>query len=329
MTDGRIAVTGAASFLGGRLLRRLAATHGAERLLAVDIAAPPPALGIPHHFLDLTEPAADQRLLETLKDQGISTLVHLAFLTNPRRDTTYAHELESIGTLSVLAAAAAAGVGHVVMRSFTLVYGAGGHNPSFLTEDRGLPAAAALPWLRDKREAEGHAAAFARRYPRMNVTVLRLAPLLGPGVRTFYTRVFDHRVVPLLMGYDPLVQLLHPDDALDAFGVVLSRPVGGVFNVVPRAAIPLVSALHLAEKIPVPVAHPVAYAASDLLWALGLGEAPGAFLDFARYPCVADGDKARRTLGFTARRSSRDALASYLRYRHPGEAHPSDQEARA
>jgi selenide,water dikinase len=31
----------------------------------------------------------------------------------------------------------------------------------------------------------------------------------GPGVHAFYTRVFDHRVVPLLMGYDPLVQLLH------------------------------------------------------------------------------------------------------------------------
>jgi UDP-glucose 4-epimerase len=317
VSGGRIAVTGAASFLGGRLLRRLAAAHGPDRLLAVDIAAPPPALGIPHQFLDLTEPAADQRLLETLKDEGISALVHLAFLTNPRRDTAYAHELESIGTLSVLAAAAAAGVGHVVMRSFTFVYGAAGDNPSFLGESRPLPGRSALAWLRDKREAEGHAIAFAGRYPQMTVSVLRLAPLLGPGVRTFYTRVFDHRVVPVLMGYDPLVQLLHPDDALDAFEASLSRPVGGLFNVVPRAAIPLLSALHLADKVPVPVAHPVAYASSDLLWALGLGEGPGAFVDFARYPFVADGEKARREMGFEARRSSRDALMAYLRYRYP------------
>ncbi len=320
-------MTGAASFLGSRLLRRLAATHGADRLLAVDIAAPPPALGVAHHFLDLTEPAADRRLLETLGEERISTLVHLAFLTNPRRDETYAHELESIGTLSVMAAAAAAGVEHVVMRSFTFAYGARGDNPSFLTEDRGLPATKCLRWVRDKREAEGHAAAFARRYPRMKVTVLRLAPLLGPGVRTFYTRVLDHRVVPLLMGYDPLLQLLHPDDALEAFEAALSRPIGGAFNVVPRAAIPLASALHLAEKVPLPVAHPVAYAASDLLWALGLGEAPGGFLDFARYPFVADGEKARRELGFTARRSSRDALMSYVRYRYPQSA--SERAARA
>jgi UDP-glucose 4-epimerase len=315
--EGRIGVTGGASFLGGRLLRRLAATHGADRLLAIDIAEPPPAVGVRHHFLDLTEPAADQRLLETLREEEVETVVHLAFLTNPRRDTSYAHELESIGTLSVLAAAAAAGVRHVVMRSFTLVYGAAGENPSFLVEERPLPGGAALAWLRDKREAEGHASAFAKRYPATTVTVLRLAPLLGPGVRTFYTRVFDHRVVPCLLGYDPLLQLLHPDDALDAFDAALARRVGGVFNVVPRAAIPLVAALHLADKVPFPVAHPAAHAASDVLWSLGLGEAPGGFVAFARYPCIADGGKAKRELGFEARHSSRDALLSYVRYRHP------------
>ena len=64
--------------------------------------------------------------------------MHAAFFTNPRRDATYAHELESIGTLNLLAAAAAAGVRHVVLRSFTAVYGARGQNPNFLTEDRPL-----------------------------------------------------------------------------------------------------------------------------------------------------------------------------------------------
>ena len=102
------------------------------------------------------------------------------------------------------------------MRSFTVVYGARGRNPSFLTEDPPLPGERGLSWVRDKLEAEEHAASFAARYPEMVVTVLRLAPLLGPGVDTFYTRVFDKRVVPCVIGYDPLVQLLHPDDAADA-----------------------------------------------------------------------------------------------------------------
>jgi UDP-glucose 4-epimerase len=314
---GRTALTGIASFLGARLLRRLAERQGADAVVAVDVAAPPPGLGVRHRTLDLTEPASDQRLLELLREEGVDTVVHAAVFTTPRRDAGYAHELESIGTLNLLAAAAAAGVRRVILRSFTAVYGARGQNPSFLTEDHPLRADPGLAWARDKLEAEQHAAAFARRYPDMAIVVLRFAALLGPGVHTFYTRVFDRRVVPLLMGYDPLVQLLHPDDALAAFLAAVETAPGGAYNVVPSRPIPLLTAYHLAAKVPVAVPHPVAYVAADLMWAAGVGVAPGAFVDYVRFPCVAEGEKASARLGFTARHSSRDALEAYLRYRHP------------
>jgi UDP-glucose 4-epimerase len=315
---GRIAVTGTSSFLGARLLRRLIEDRGTDAVVSIDLAAPPATLhGARRRLVDFTEPASDQRLLEALREEEVDRLVHLAFFTSPQRDRTHAHELESIGTLAVFGAAAAAGLRHVVMRSFTAVYGARGQNPSFLTEDHKLQPDPRLGWVRDKLEAEQHAASFGRRFPRMAVTVLRLAPLFGPGVRTFYTRVFDHRVVPVLMGYDPIVQLLHPDDALGALLVALERPAAGVFNVVPSRSVSLATALHLAEKVPVPVPHPVAYLASDLAWASGLGEAPGGFLDYVRFPFIADGAKAARELGFHPRHSSRDALLAYLAYRHP------------
>jgi len=272
---GRIALTGTASFLGGRLLRRLAETKGAKRLLVVDVAAPPAALEVRHRSVDLTEPAADQRLLDVFREEEVESVLHFAFYTSPRRDAAHAHELESIGTLAVLAAAAAAGVGRVVMRSLTAVYGARGQNPAFLTEDRPLQPDPALGWVRDKLEAEQHAASFARRYPDLRITVLRFAPLVGPRVHTFYTRILDRRVVPVLMGYDPLVQMLHPDDALSAAEAAVDRPVAGALNVVPSRPIPLLTALHLAGKIPVPVPHPLAYPAADLMWAAGVGEAPG------------------------------------------------------
>lgn len=314
---GRTAITGVASFLGARVLRRLVEARGAGALVAIDVAAPPSGLGVRHHALDFTEPASDQRLLELLREEDVDTVVHAAFFTSPRRDSTYAHELESIGTLNLLAAAAAAGVRRVVVRSFTAVYGARGQNPGFLTEDHPLQPNPALSWVRDKLEAEQHAVAFARRYPDMAVTRLRFAPLLGPGVHAFYTRIFDHRVVPLLMGYDPLVQLLHPEDAVAAFLAAVESAPGGAFNIVPSRPLPLLTAYHLAAKVPIAVPHPMAYAGADLLWAAGLGLAPGAFVDYVRYSFVADGEKARQELGFKARFSSRDALAAYLRYRHP------------
>ena len=325
---GRIAITGIGSCLGSRLLRRLVEARGGEAVVAVDIATPPPALSVAHREVDLTEPASDQHLLDVFREEGIETVAHLAFFTSPHRDSSHAHELESIGSLNLLAAAAAAGVRHVVMRSFTAVYGACGQNPNFLTEERPLAPNPSLSWIRDKLEAEQHAAAFGKRYPEMKVTVLRFAPLFGPGVRTFYTVLFDHRVVPVVMGYDPLIQLLHPDDALDATLLALEKGPGGAINVVPNRPIPLVTALHLAEKIPVAVPHPLAELTANLLWSAGLGDAPGGFVDYARYLFVADGEKARHSLGFEARYSSRDALLAYLAYRYP-RAHARQAEVPA
>jgi UDP-glucose 4-epimerase len=314
----RIAVTGTASFLGGRILRRLAASIGADSVVAVDIAAPPTTLhGVRHRLVDLTLPGADQRLVEVFREEHVDTVVHAAFFTTPRRDTAYAHELESIGTLHLVGAAAAAGVRHLLLRSFTAVYGARGQNPAFLTEDRRPDGGVRLSWVRDKLEAEDHVSSFSRRYPGLGTTVLRFAPLLGPGVHNFYTRIFSKRVVPVVLGYDPLVQLLHPEDALGAVEAALERGPSGVVNVVPSASLTLLTALHLSDKLALPVPHPIAYPLAEAWWGSGLGEAPGGFVDFARFPFLADGEKASRDLGFRPRHSSRDALFAYLEYRYP------------
>jgi UDP-glucose 4-epimerase len=314
----RIAITGTASYLGGRVLRRLVEARGADAVVAVDIAAPPTKLhGVRHRMVDLTLPRADQRLVDIFREEQVDTVFHAAFFTTPRRDAAYSHELESIGTLHLAAAAAAAGVRHLLLRSFTAIYGARGQNPNFLTEDRGLDAHARLAWVRDKVEAEEHAFSFSRRYPGLGVTVLRFATLLGPGVYTFYTRIFSKRVVPVLLGYDPLVQILHPDDALDAVDAALAAGPSGVVNVVPRDTISLLTALHLADKLTVAVPHVVAYPVADLWWGTGVGEAPGGFIDYARYLFVADGEKASRELAFEPRYTSRDALMAYLEYRYP------------
>jgi UDP-glucose 4-epimerase len=133
-----------------------------------------------------------------------------------------------------------------------------------------------------------------------------------------YTRLLSKRLVPVLLGYDPLLQLLHPEDAIEAATLALEREPAGIVNVVPSGSLTLLTALHLAEKVTLPVPHPAAYPLVDLLWGSGVGEAPSGFIDYARFPCVADGEKARTALGFQARHSSRDALEAFVAYRFPG-----------
>jgi hypothetical protein len=51
-------------------------------------------------------------------------------------------------------------------------------------------------------------------------------------------------------------------------------------------------------------------------------------VDYARYPFVADGARAEEVMKFRARYTSREALESYLGYRHPARP-PRLREARA
>ena len=63
------------------------------------------------------------------------------------------------------------------------------------------------------------------------------------------------------MGYDPLVQALHTDDAVQAILLALDRPEAtGVFNIAPEGVLPISSARLLFGSLPVPVPHGLAYA---------------------------------------------------------------------
>ena len=307
---------GTASFLGARLLRRLVAARGADAVLAVDIAPPPTTLsGVRHRMVDLTSPASDQRLLEVFREEEVDTVVHTAFFTSPRRDATYAHELESIGTLNLLAAAAAAGVRHVVLRSFTAVYGARGQNPSFLTEERALHAES-RPRLGARQAGGGAARGLLR------------APLPGPGRdRAALRAAVRPRRAHLLHAH------LRPARGAGADGLrpagaapasrrrarrgdagARARPRAGAFNVVPARRHPAARPRSTwPTRCPLPVPHPVAYPPRTCCGRAGVGRrARAGSSTTCAIPFVADGEKARRELGFTARHSSRDALDAYL-----------------
>src|SRR5262249_40639615 len=151
---------------------------------------------------------------------------------SPSHAHAFAHELESVGTRHALVAARHAHVQKVVMWSQTCLYGAHPTNPNFLTERHPLRAPTSEPYFADKLEAEAEVARFANRSPGTVVTVLRTATILGPTVHNYVTRYLARRVVPTMMGFDPLVQFIHEVDAIAAFKLAIDRDHPGIFNIV-------------------------------------------------------------------------------------------------
>ncbi len=307
-----ITVTGAASFLGTNLVGLLEEDETVSRIVAIDVRPPQSAQGKTRYYeVDFTQPTAEARLSEILAAERTQTLVHLAFLASPSHAIALVHELESVGTRHVLVAARHAAVRKVVMWSQTLLYGAHPSNPNFLTERHPLRAPATEPFFADKLDAEAEVIRFADRAPGTVVTVLRTAPILGPTVHNFVTRYLARRVVPTMMGFDPLVQFVHEVDAIAAFKLAIDRDHPGIFNIVGDGVLPLSTVIKLAGRLDLPIPHPLARTLGAALWLAQLSPAPPTFLPYLRFLCVADGAKAKDSMGFRPAYTTREAVLDF------------------
>lgn len=306
-----VALTGSASFLGQNLVGLFEDDPRIERIVSLDIRAPVTAGPKTRHVpIDLTTPGIDARIAEVLSEEDVSAVVHLAFLAEASHAEAWAHELEAVGTMHVVNAARRADVTKIVGWSQTLLYGAHPSNPNFLTEKHPLRARKSAHFFADKLEAEAELLRFGNEAGR-SVIVLRTAPILGPTVRNYVTRYLSHRVVPTAMGFDPLFQFLHEVDAVAAFRTALHRDASGVFNIVGDGVLPLSRVIHLAGRIALPVPHPLAGGALSALWLTQMTSLPSAFIDYLRYVCVADGERAQRVLGFRPAHSTREAILDF------------------
>jgi len=314
--EGRIAaITGACTYLGTELVRRLEEDKRYARVLVLDVRPPPVPLGpqskVTFYNIDLTQPTVDDELATLLDREQVDTVVHGAFLSHPTHAQEWAHELEDVGTMHVLNACAEVVPPRLVMVSTTLVYGAHPRNPNFLAETSELRGHQDSRFINDKVRAEKQALRFAREHST-KVAILRFAPILGPTISNMFTRFFARPVLPVMMGHDPLMQFVHEQDAAHALRLAVDSDAEGQFNIVGKGVLPYTTVLAMMGRVPLPVPHFLARAFNKALWATQIMGSPPSLLDFLLYLCVADGARARRELGFTARLGIKRTIHDFL-----------------
>ena len=307
-----VAVTGAQSFLGKEVIRRLEEDRRYTKILAIDIRKPDIQMTkTQFHKVDLTLPNADEEVAHALSRERADTLLHLALLSKPTHNKTWAHELEAIGTMYVLNACAACKVHKVILWSLTALYGAHPMNPNFLDEDQKLRGVVESRFFTDKLEAER----LARRYRAENhasvVTILRTAHILGRRFNNYVSRFIGAPAVPVMAGYDPVVQLLHEEDAIDAFKLAMDDDFNGQYNIASNGVLPLSTVLAMAGRLAIPVPHFLAFPLAKALWMTQVLDLPPMYFDFLRFLCVADIEKAKREMGFLPRHDIQDIVREY------------------
>jgi UDP-glucose 4-epimerase len=282
-------------------------------VVALDIRLPRRLEGrVRFHRVDLTEPTADSVVAEILEKERCEALLHAAFHTDPLADVERSHELELVGSLHMMNAAAAAGVPKLVVTSSAQVYGAYPDNPNFLGEHHRLRAHPASHSIRDRAEMEGLLWIFAKRHPELVVTSLRPCWIAGPTFDDRSIRHFAGRSVMTLLGFDPLMQFLHEEDLLRAVELALSHDAPGPFNLAGEGVLPLSTLLRLAGKRAWPLPHPLLHRLDFFNSVRRTGDPPEAFYDYLRFLWVVDTKRARSELDFEPGYTTKEAWMSFV-----------------
>jgi nucleoside-diphosphate-sugar epimerase len=103
----------------------------------------------------------------------------------------------------------------VVVLSSANVYGPRPDNAQFLTEEAPLLAAQAFPEMRDLVEIDHMASSFFWKARDIETVILRPVHILG-SVHNAPSNYLRLPVIPTLLGFDPMVQVIHELDVAEA-----------------------------------------------------------------------------------------------------------------
>lgn len=289
-----VIVTGICGRLGQRLARRL---HRRCRVIGLDRR---PFSGRPkdveHHEIDLRR----RRVKELFRHERVDALVHLGIMHNPRGSSDEHHTWNLAGFQKLMEYAELFGVSKVVLLSSANVYGPRPDNPQFLTEEAPLMGAGRFSEIRDLVELDMYAQSHVWRSAGVEVVVLRPTHILGV-VHNAPSNYLRLRRAPTILGFDPMVQVVHQDDVLQAIELALAPGVRGVYNVAGPPGARLSKLLETLGRTAVPIPASLARFGLKGLFRWKLASFPAPQLDFIRYVCMVDDSKARRDLGYEPR----------------------------
>ena len=302
--SGVVAVTGAASELGARVAALLVESGECAKVIGIDTARGSTP-GVTWRRTDVRDPTLRTKLA------GVDTVVHLATDRRPDAATLERRTVNVRGTENVLTAAAAAGVGRVVLLTSAMVYGADAANPETLPDDAPLRAEPDLSLIGDWVEMERLAGVAGRGARPLDVVAVRPAPVVGSDTDALVTRLFEAPRLLSLRGASTRWQFCHVDDLVEALGWAAQRKVDGPITVGSPGALSHAEVEKITGMRSVVVPEAMAFATAERLYRVGVLSAPGSELRYLAHSWVVGADRLRAA-GWTAQWDNASALAAHM-----------------
>jgi UDP-glucose 4-epimerase len=308
----RVMITGVSRHLGSRLAQRLEADPQVDAVIGVDTDEPEIDL---ERTLFVHADIRNPLIVKTIQTTEVDTLVHLSLIATPTRvgGRSAMKEVNVVGSMQLFAAAQKAPLlRRVVVKSTTAVYGASAQDPAFFTEDMRANEVPKHGYAKDAVEVARAARDFGRRRSDVALTILRFANFMGSQIETPLTRYFSLPVVPTPLGYDPRIQFIHEDDAVEVLYRAVRQDHPGIYNVAGDGALLLSQAVRLCGRLALPVIAPLATPVANLLRRYGMIDFPADQLKFLIFGRVVANQLLKEEFGYTPAHTSRSALEEFI-----------------
>jgi UDP-glucose 4-epimerase len=299
-------ITGIAGNLGQQLARLL---HTRTRLVGVDRrpfpAAPPDVV---HCQTDIRK----RKVEELFRQERPDAVLHMGIAHDPRMVRSEAHDFNVLGTHHLFDLCLRQKVKKLVVLSSANVYGPRPENSNFLTEETPLLSSGRFTDTADLVEIDIAAQSFLWRHPELETVILRPVHIVGPTVQNAPSNYLRLERPVTVMGFDPIVQLIHEEDACRALALALRPGVRGVYNIVGPGELYLSNILRELGRSPVPVPSFLLRPLLRRAYEAHLVGFPPEELDYIQYLCAVDGSRAVRELGWSPSFSLRSTIRSIL-----------------
>jgi nucleoside-diphosphate-sugar epimerase len=250
-------------------------------VVAVDTERPSVG-GVDFRYADPADPALVAALT------GVHAAVYVAASTDLGQDlalgTRVRRERNLRRAQTVVTAAAAAGVRHLVVVTGAQVYGALPDNPVPLEDDAQLRAPSDEGQVGDLMDVEQLVAVAREVHPGLRTTVVRPAALVGEGVDTVTTRHFEAPRLLSVRGTEAAWQFCHVDDLGSAVAVVVARGIEGAVAVGSPGHLTQADLERLTGMRSVELSMGAAMGTADRLHRVGVLPAPASDLAFVAFP---------------------------------------------
>ena len=293
-------ITGNLGLLLAKKLHREADVYGIDRR---------PSRHMPKDVKILQRDIRRKACEDIFRSNAITAVIHLNILHDPRAHREEAHSFNLMGTSKILEYCNKYNIPKVVLLSSANVYGPSPNNNQFITEETPLLGSTRFAEIRDLVEFDLYSSSFFWRYPNIETVLLRPVHILGK-VRNAPSNYLRLPVVPTLMGFDPMIQVIHVEDVVEAILLALQPGIRGVYNIVGPGEVPLSMLLKTLQKRRLNLPNFIAKSVLDVLWKTKLTSFPPPELEFIQYICMADGSRSEKEMGYFPKYSLKDTIKS-------------------